>query len=166
MIIAIFAVDEEGGMGLNGSMPWPSNKEDMQWFKSTTINHIVVMGKKTWDSTGMPKPLPNRTNIVFTHKKINIKLQNVYKISGDVCTNLQQLQTQYPDKNIFVIGGSDLLVQAKPVIEKIFITRIPGNYFCDVILNVDSYIENFKLINQTVLDTCLIEEYERISNCT
>lgn len=144
-------------MGLDGSMPWPSNKEDMMWFKSITLNQIVVMGKKTWDSKGMPKPLPNRTNIVFTHKKINVP--NVQTISGNVCEQLNLLENQFQDKSIFVIGGSDILIQARPVVKKIFITRIPGNYYCDIILNVDQFIEGFTLTNKQILNTCIIEEY-------
>jgi dihydrofolate reductase len=66
MINAIFAIDEEGGMGLDGSMPWPKNLKDLNWFKVHTIGHIVVMGRGTWDATDMPSPLPNRTNWVVT----------------------------------------------------------------------------------------------------
>lgn len=159
MIIAIFAVDEENGMGLDGSIPWPSNKEDMLWFKTTTTNHVVVMGKKTWTSKGMPKPLPNRINVVFTHKKINNS--NVQIISGNVCEQLKLLEIQYPDKNIFVIGGSEILIQARPVINKIFITRIPGNYYCDIVLNVDQFVKGFTLVNQENLTSCIVEEYVR-----
>lgn len=160
MIIAIFAVDEENGMGLDGSMPWPSNKEDMLWFKTTTTNHVVVMGKKTWNSKGMPKPLPNRINVVFTHKKLNNP--NAQFISGNVCEQLKLLETQYSDKNIFVIGGSEILIQARPVIDKVFITKIPGNYYCDIILNVDQFVEGFTLVNRKDLTSCSIEEYIKI----
>lgn len=147
-------------------MPWPYNKEDMQWFKNTTTDHIVVMGKKTWFSAGMPKPLPNRTNIVFTNKTLNINLPNVYTKQGNVSEQLLSIQQQYLDKDIFVIGGSDILIQASPVIDKILLTRISGNYFCDVTLNIDQYIKDFTLTNQDIRNTCIIETYERISNCT
>lgn len=161
MIIAIFAIDEEGGMGLDGNMPWPSNKEDMKWFKTTTLNHVVVMGKNTWNSTGMPKPLPNRINVVFTNKNIGAKFSDVLACSGDVCKQLILLQQQFLDKNIFVIGGSDILLQAKPVIEKIFLTRIPGNYLCDVMLNMDQFLEGFKQTNKIEFKTCIVEEYQK-----
>lgn len=46
MIKAIFAVDYWGGMGFNGSLPWPTHKEDFQYFKDHTINNIVIMGDR------------------------------------------------------------------------------------------------------------------------
>ena len=47
MIAALFAVDEVFGMGHQGRLSWPSNSDDMKWFKTTTQNQIVVMGRKT-----------------------------------------------------------------------------------------------------------------------
>ena len=74
MINAIFAIDEDGGMGLDGSMPWPTNRSDLDWFKVHTLGHIVVMGRGTWDAKDMPKPLPRRTNWVITSGTIEPNL--------------------------------------------------------------------------------------------
>lgn len=164
MIIAIFAIDEENGMGLNGSMPWPVNKEDMSWFKSTTLNHVVVMGSNTWNSVGMPKPLPNRINIVATSQ--DPTKFPVGTINGDICQNLIALQAQWPEKNIFVIGGANLLLQAIPVIEKMYITRITEQYDCDTKIEISSFMPQFKLTDQIIGETCVIEKYERISQST
>ena len=46
MINAIFAVDYNGGMGFNGTLPWPHNPEDLANFKSTTEQQVVVMGRR------------------------------------------------------------------------------------------------------------------------
>ena len=59
-IKAIFAVDKFGGMGFNGSLPWPHHSEDLAYFKEQTTNHIVVMGRNTWEDPKLPKPLPGR----------------------------------------------------------------------------------------------------------
>lgn len=163
MIIAIFAIDEGNGMGLNGSMPWPVNKTDMQWFKTTTVSNVVVMGRKTWEATGMPKPLPNRINVVATNHLID---SSAIAIHGDIPTNLVKLQSNFPNKNIFVIGGANLLNQALPVIEKMFITRISGEYNCDVTVDLNFVINNFNLTHQFAADHCTIETYERISRST
>lgn len=166
MIIAIFAIDEQGGMGLQGSMPWPFNKDDMKWFKSTTTSHVVVMGKKTWTSTGMPKPLPNRTNVIFTSEKLLANNLNVEFISGNVVEQLLSIQQRFLDKDIFVIGGANILIQAEPAIEKIYLTRIKGNYNCDVIIDINEFTKNFTLTDNILFDSCNIEQYERISPST
>lgn len=66
MISAIVSVDEKMGIGANGKL-LASYPEDMKFFKAMTTGHVVVMGRKTWDSLPI-KPLPNRTNIVITSK--------------------------------------------------------------------------------------------------
>lgn len=160
MIAALFAVDKNGGMGVNGNMPWPANKEDLRWFKTTTEGHVVVMGKRSWHSPDMPKPLPKRHNVIVTNEFLD--RSDVEQIKGDVCEGLKYIEEQYKDLTVFVIGGANLLAQAKPVIQKAFVTRIPGEYICDTVLDMAVFLEGFTLVNTVDLGTCKVEEYERI----
>ena len=64
MLSMIWAEDENGLIGKNGSIPWHL-PADMHYFKQITINHTVIMGKNTYLSLG--KPLINRKNIVLSH---------------------------------------------------------------------------------------------------
>ena len=50
-------------IGRGGEIPWHL-PEDFKWFKELTTGGIVLMGRKTFAS--LPKPLPNRSNVVFT----------------------------------------------------------------------------------------------------
>ena len=70
MIKAILAHDAKYGIGKDNDLPWPKNEADMKWFKAMTLNHTVVMGRKTWDSLPF-KPLPNRHNIIVTSNEID-----------------------------------------------------------------------------------------------
>ena len=70
MIKAIFATDKFGGMGFNGTLPWPHHSEDLSYFREQTKGHIVVMGRNTWDDPKMPKPLKDREVYVATHKPL------------------------------------------------------------------------------------------------
>lgn len=161
MIIALFAVDEKGGMGNQGNIPWPTVKEDMKWFKETTQDQVVVMGKKSWLSPDMPKPLPKRHNVVFTNEFMDIP--DIDQIHGDVCDGLRRIEELYPDNDIFVIGGANLLIQAEPVIDRAFITRIPGEFICDTVIDLNTFLRDFLLANSLDLGTCTVEVYERIS---
>lgn len=160
MIAALFAVDEKGGMGNDGNMPWPTNKEDMVWFKNTTQGQIVVMGRKSWESPDMPKPLPGRTNVVITNNFLD--REDIIQATGDVCESLDYLNNKNPTKDIFVIGGANILEQAKSVIERAYITRIPGEYICDTVIDLDKFLQGFKLASVKDLGSCKVEEYERI----
>lgn len=161
MIAALIAIDDAGGMGFNSSMPWPHNKDDMQWFKKTTQNQIVVMGRRTWDSPDMPSPLPGRHNVLFTNTFI--ERNDIDQIRGDVCEALKTVQNNNKTQNIFVIGGLNLLMQSKPVLEKIFITRIPGEYLSDTTIDINEFLLGFSLVNKINLGSCTVEEYHHAS---
>lgn len=62
----ITAVDQNHGIGLKGELPWNIPK-DMEFFKSTTLNKIIIMGRKTFDS--LHHPLPKRLSIVISRAK-------------------------------------------------------------------------------------------------
>lgn len=157
MIAGLFAVDERGGMGLNGSMPWPVNKDDLKWFKNTTTNQVVVMGRKTWDSPDMPSPLPNRENVVFTNRDID----NAITVSGDVCENIKNIQETFQNKNIFIIGGPDLLTESKLLLERVYITKIFGEYNCDVNINLNTFLDGFAFSQKIHLGSCTVEEWKK-----
>lgn len=157
MIAAMFAVDDVGGMGWKGSMPWPNNPDDMKWFKATTQNQIVVMGKRTWESPDMPSPLPGRLNVVFTNNFF--EQDDVEQIRGDVCEALKSLKQHNKKKNIFVIGGPNLLVQSKPVLERVYLTKIPGEYLNDTHINLKDFLDGMVLKQTVNLGSCIVEEY-------
>lgn len=157
MIVGLFAVDDVGSIGYKGGMPWPPNKEDFKWFRETTLNQVVVMGSTTWSSPDMPKPLPNRTNIVIS-RNTNLKQADAV-LQGDVPKLINGVAREYYTKDIFVIGGANILLQAKPALEKLYITRIPGIYDSDTQIDLKLFLHGFKLINVKDLITCKVEEY-------
>lgn len=70
----IWAQDNRGAIGKQGDIPW-FIPEDLKFFKDTTLNCAVIMGRKTWES--LPpnfRPLPNRQNIVITSDPTYIAL--------------------------------------------------------------------------------------------
>ena len=139
MINAIFAVDFNGGMGFNGSLPWPHNAEDLQHFKTLTTGHVVVMGRKTWDDPKMPKPLPNRTVYVATHRPVAYAMP----FSGDIKEKLLAIEQAHADKTVFVIGGPELIEAAKPILDRIYLTHIKGSYKVDTRMHVKEFLAGF-----------------------
>jgi dihydrofolate reductase len=166
MIAAVFAIDSIGGMGWKGCIPWPHNKDDMKWFKTITQGQIVVMGKRSWESPDMPKPLPGRHNVVFTNDFF--EQDDIEQIRGDVCEALKTIKQHNKKKNVFVIGGLNLLLQSKPALERVYITRIPGEYLNDTQINITDFLEGLTLHQTVNLGSCIVEEYhnETISRST
>lgn len=128
MISAIVAVDENWGIGFNGKL-LEKIPEDMKYFKETTTGHVVVMGRKTWDS--LPKkPLPERTNIIISNKG-NLLLEN-----GAIRLKLDDLLLgiAYFEDDIFVIGGGQIYKELLPFCDRIYVTKIFKSHE-----NIDTY---------------------------
>ena len=142
MIKAIFAVDWWGGMGLNGSLPWPHHKEDLQYFKEQTENDVVVMGRNTWDDPKMPKPLPNRITYVVTNRPITG--YKVTSISGNVTEHILNIQKIYPSRTVWIIGGPTLLMTNKSIIDEAHITHFKSQYRTDVQIDLRKFLQLFR----------------------
>jgi dihydrofolate reductase len=138
MINAIFAVDTYGGMGYNGSLPWPHNAEDLARFKKLTENHVVVMGSNTWHDPKMPKPLPGRTVYVASSKPV------LYgsRISGNIVEEVLKLEQDHPNKIIWVIGGPKLIEECSKasIFDYLYLTHFKGSYKIDTKIDLRSVL--------------------------
>lgn len=143
MIKAIFAVDHWGGMGYNGSLPWPLHKEDFQYFKTQTINNVVIMGKRTWDDPKMPKPLPNRICYVVTNNSITVP--GVKTIKGDIIPKIKDIQLNFPKLTVWIIGGPNLLMQTKTLIDELHVTHMKGSYKNDCKIDLQKFLLGFRV---------------------
>ena len=115
-ISIIVAMAQNRTIGVNNTLPWRC-PEDLKHFKSLTMGHHMIMGRKTFDSIG--KPLPGRTTVVVTH---NPQL----KIDGCIVTHsLQQaIAACAGEDEIFIVGGAALYAQALPLAETLYLTEI------------------------------------------
>ena len=162
MIKAIMAIDEKGGISKGKSMPWPKNSIDLKWFKEKTIDNVVVMGRKTWEDPFMPTPLKSRINVLITSKNKELIEGADYYISGKVNNEIQNIQSEYIDKDIFIIGGSEIINITFNIIEQFYLTRIYGNYNCEKFIDVSLIENNLNMIKKIDGDsTCHFEIWEK-----
>lgn len=133
MIKAILAMDENKGMGKDGSLPWPKNSEDLKHFKNKTFGCSVIMGSKTWDDPCFPAPLDGRDNLVISSKGFeNFKGATV--LSKNLNDFIQYLDSRNMN-DTWVIGGSSIFEQLHDIIDEYHITEIEGDFDCDVFFN-------------------------------
>ena len=162
MIKAIMAVDDNGGVSRDGSMPWPKNHKDLKWFKNHTLNNVVIMGKLTWIDPFMPTPLKNRVNVLVTNQdKEKFPGADDY-ISGDLISNIKILSQKYENLDKFIIGGPSTLYQLFDLVEEFYLTRIYGNYNCDNSLELNT-IENEMTLEKKIQSdqSCHFEIWKR-----
>lgn len=143
MINCIVAIERNQGIGFKGQMPWPRLAGDMQWFREKTVDQIVIMGRKTWESIG-GKNLPNRINIVISGSFI----ANADKCFTDTTRALWFCKTFYPNKEIFIIGGSAIYQHFLNIIDKFYITEIDEDYQCDTFFDMKYVQENFTKVKE------------------
>ena len=145
MITAIFATDIVGGMGKNLRMPWPRLDQDLSWFKSITVQCTVIMGARTWLSTDMPKPLPKRTNVVWTRRNAaDLALpQSVITVTGDPENCISQLQQLNLPRQLFVIGGAQTLAHWMPYCHRVYWTQIQAQFDCDTVFAPSQWQHDF-----------------------
>lgn len=137
---SIFAADDTWGIGKNGTLPWPKNSADLKWFRECTEGHIIMMGRRTWEDPMLPKPLPNRYNIVVSDRGLDSRDDRANMVIGRdrVKNYLDNI-----DKDVWIIGGAQLLQSALPYVEEIWVSRIQGIFDCDTFIGVSPF--KFKL---------------------
>jgi dihydrofolate reductase len=112
----IVAMARNRTIGVNNTLPWRC-PEDLKHFKSLTMGHHMIMGRKTYDSIG--KPLPGRTTVVVT-RNLDLKLEGCaiahsLKEAISLCAN---------DEEIFIVGGAELYRQVMPQVDTLYVTEI------------------------------------------
>ncbi|HAU60102.1 MAG TPA: hypothetical protein DCW45_07045 [Opitutae bacterium] len=112
---AIVAVSQNGVIGKNGDLPWRL-AEDLKWFKKITMGHVVLMGRKTWDS--LPFPLPGRKNWVISRSLEKKEGMQVFGSIEEAEKNLR------PEEQIFVIGGGEIYAQTIVKCREIYVTEV------------------------------------------
>lgn len=127
---AIFACDDNWGIGKDNGLPWPHNDYDMKWFRENTSNGIVVMGRKTWQSLGN-KCLPNRVNCVVSRDISTIEGTPDIRVAGIDSAVLKQLDDKFFPRKIWIIGGAEIYNQTIPHCDFVYMTRFHGTFSCD-----------------------------------
>lgn len=157
----IGAMAKNGIVGNNGVMPWKS-KEEMNYFKSVTLNKPVIMGRKTWDSL-YTKPLKNRYNVVITRNRELLDLQIDPENGNDAhfVSSLEEAMDLVQDMNIeaFIIGGVEIWKYAldQDYIDKIYLNVFKKDYEGDC---------HFPFYDKTkfILDNTNTQKYQDFDN--
>ncbi|MBP8792128.1 MAG: dihydrofolate reductase [Lutibacter sp.] len=124
MITIIAAIAENNALGKDNQLIWHL-PEDLKRFKQTTLNHHIIMGRKTYESLG--KPLPNRTSVIITRN-------SDFKAEGCIVVNSLEaaLEVAKNDATPFIIGGAEIYKQGILIADKLDVTFVHHQFDADV----------------------------------
>ncbi len=111
---AIAAMSLNRVIGAGNQIPWHL-PEDFKWFKQTTTGHVLVMGRKTFESIG--RPLPNRTTFVLS--------RSAWSHPGvETIRSLEEIPARAGDRQVFICGGAQVYAQALPLCDELWLTLV------------------------------------------
>ena len=112
----IAAIGKNNELGKNNDLIWKF-KEDMQFFKETTMDHPVVMGRRTFES--LPSILPGRDNIVISTTNISNDKIQLYKSIKEFLLSYQNY-----NNDVFIIGGASIYKSFIDIASSLYLTEI------------------------------------------
>lgn len=105
-------------IGIDNTLPWHL-PEDLKYFKATTMDKPIIMGRKTYDSIG--RPLPGRTNIVVT-RQTDWSAPGV-KVASTLEEAVALASAEQPEE-VMVIGGAQIYELMLPAADRIYLTQV------------------------------------------
>jgi dihydrofolate reductase len=144
-ISLIVARAQDNSIGKDNDLLWKI-RDDLKLFKRTTAGHVVIHGRKSFESIGFP--LPNRSNIIITRNKH-------YKAEGAFVTNSLEEAIALGHKlemndEIFILGGAEIYRQSLDLVDRMYLSEVKAEFPC-----ADAYFPepNLKGWNQVKCDT-------------
>lgn len=127
ILSAIAATSANRVIGKNGDLPWRI-PEDFKFFKDKTMGHIMLMGRKTFESLPNGRPLPGRLHVVISRRK-DYHPEGAHVFGTiDEAVAFCRTQTQKWGDEVFIIGGGEIFKEMLPVTDRIYLTEIHQNF--------------------------------------
>ncbi len=145
----IVAVDKHWGIGKGNDLLF-NIKEDMKFFRQTTLGKTVVMGYNTLMSFPNNKPLPKRKNIVLTSKDL-LEQENLV-----VVHSLQELSQELKkeENEIFIIGGAKFYKTMLPYCSLAYVTKVEADGQAEVFFENLDLLDNWSVesVSEEIID--------------
>ena len=146
MIISILNCDKEYGIGKKNGLLF-SLKEDMAFFRRTTLNHVVAMGENTLLSFPNQKPLKNRTNIVLSADASH-NYEGVVNVHS--FEEFLKIVAKYAqNEDVYIIGGASMYRQTLEYVDYVYLTKVDAIGGAEVFfVNIDAD-PRFEIISES-----------------
>lgn len=155
-LITVAAVAENGVIGRDGELPWPSIPADKRQYRNRIADHPVILGRRTFDS--MRDDLPGSAQVVLSRSVSEFDVETAHHAGGvdDAVATVESLDSD----RAYVIGGAAIYDLFQSVVDRMLLSRVPGEYAGDAYFpEWDS--EDWDLIESTHYEEFTLEEWVR-----
>jgi dihydrofolate reductase len=146
-LITVAAVAENGVIGRDGELPWPSIPADKRQYRDRIADSPVILGRRTFDS--MRDDLPGTAQVVLSRSTTEYEVGSAHHAEG-VDDAVATVESLWGDR-AYVIGGAAIYDLFQPAVDRMVLSRIPGEY------EGDTYFPDWDPDEWTVVDRT---EYE------
>ena len=155
-LITVAAVAENGVIGRDGELPWPSIPADRRQYRDRIADWPVVLGRRTFES--MRDDLPGTAQIVLSRSTRTYEPASAYPASGisDAVETAESLGVS----KAYVIGGAGIYELFQPSVDRMVLSRIPGTYEGDAYFP-EWVPERWSLVQETEYDEFTLQEWVR-----
>jgi len=160
VVAAIVAMDEGRLIGKNGGLPWHL-PEDLKHFKQLTTGHVVVMGRKTWESLPAKfRPLPGRLNVVVSRTPASIDAPaEVLRAASPEEALLLACESASSERRVWIIGGAELYAATLPACDEVALTVSSVHHEGDAWKT--EFERGFQLADERQGDSCRFLTFRR-----
>jgi dihydrofolate reductase len=125
--VALVAMADNGVIGRDHRLPWHL-PDDLRRFKALTMGHVLLMGRRTFDSIG--RPLPGRRNLVLTRNA-------AWRADGceTAASPAAAVAAVGESEQLFVIGGAEVFMACWPIMQRMELTEVHASVPGDVLLH-------------------------------
>jgi len=157
--ISVAAVAENGVIGRDGELPWPSIPADKRQYRNRIADWPVVLGRRTFDS--MRDDLPGTAQVVLSRSQSDFDVPSAHHAS-DVDDAIEAVEALGFDR-AYVIGGAAIYELFQPVVDRMILSRVPGEYEGDTYFP-EWDTDDWQLVERTPYDEFTLEEWVRDEN--
>jgi dihydrofolate reductase len=155
-LIAVAAVAENGVIGNDRELPWPSIPADRRQYRERVADAPIILGRVTFDS--MRDDLPGTAQIVLSRSEADHGVTSAHHASGveEAIATAEDLGAD----RAHVIGGADIYDLFQPVVDRMVLSRVPGEYEGDAYFP-EWDADEWEQVEVTEYDEFTLEEWVR-----
>ena len=155
-LVSVAAVADNLAIGQDGDIPWESIPEDREQYRSRIADDPVILGRRTFDS--MRDDLPGSAQIVMSRSEGAFDVETAHHAADvEAATDLAD---ELGDDVAYVIGGAAIYELFLPHVDRMVLSRVPGEYEADTFYP-EWDDDEWELVAETPYDRFTLQEWER-----